>query len=95
MKITIVALSAAALIAAAPAAFAQDGSSKAPDQHRHASTKHHRTISGYDRGRAMHATRMKTGYPRTLGYAPSEPKDYSLENSRQAGGGGGGGGSGM
>jgi hypothetical protein len=42
----------------------------------------------------MHAKGLKTGYPGAFGYAPSEPKDYIYENSRNAGGGGGGGGGG-
>jgi hypothetical protein len=37
---------------------------------------------------------VKTGYPGASGYAPSAPKDYTYDNSRNAGGGGGGGGGG-
>jgi hypothetical protein len=39
----------------------------------------------------MHAKGL-VGYPGAFGYAPSGPKDYTYENSRNAGGGGGGGG---
>lgn len=91
MKTAIIALSAATLIAA-PAVLARNASNRAPDQHRQVSKKHLRTIWGYASGGAMHGRRVDTGYPGAFGYAPGEPKDYSLENSRQAGGGGGGGG---
>ena len=88
MKTAITALSI--LIVAAPAALAQNVSSKTPD--RHASKQHHRLVSaGYAPRHAMHAK----GYPGTVGYAPNAPKDYTYENSSNAGGGGGGGGSGM
>jgi hypothetical protein len=91
MKTTIIALSAAALIAAAPGVLAQNVSSKTPDQRHHASKQHPRFVSVYAPRHAMHAQGLKTGYPSAFGYAPSEPKDYFLESSRQAGGGGGGG----
>ena len=93
MKTAIIAFSAAVLIAAAPAVLAQNVSSKTPDQQQHhASKKHPRVVSGYAPRHAMHAKGFKTGYPGAFGYAPSEPKDYTYENSRNAGGGGGGGG---
>jgi len=94
VKTTIIALSAAILIAAAPAVLAQNVSNKTPDQQHHASKKHPRVVSGYAPRHAMHAKGLKTGYPGAFGYAPSEPKDYTYENSRNAGGGGGGGGGG-
>jgi hypothetical protein len=93
MKTTIIVLASAALIAAAPPVLARNVSSNTPDQHH--SRKHARSISVYAPGHAVHARRNNVRYPQALGYAPSGPKDYSLENSRQAGGGGGGGGSGM
>jgi len=93
MKTMIIILASAALIAATPSVLARNVSSNAPDQH-HAG-KHPRSISVHARGHAVHVRRMTTGYPEAFGYAPSGPKDYSLESSRQAGGGGGGGGSGM
>jgi hypothetical protein len=95
VRTTIIALSAAAVIAAAPGVLAQNVSSKTPDKQHHASKKHPRVVSAYAPGRAMHAKGLKTGYPGASGYTPSDPKDYVYENSRQAGGGGGGGGSGM
>jgi hypothetical protein len=88
MKTAIIVL--CALIVAAPAALAQNVSSKTPD--RHASKQHHRLVSaGHAPRHAMNAK----GTPRAFGYAPNAPKDYTYENSSNAGGGGGGGGSGM
>jgi uncharacterized protein YukJ len=89
VKTAIVTLSAAILIAAAPAVLARNASSKAP--HQQVSKKH----SGYAPWRGMHANSVKVGNPGASGNAPSAPKDYTYENSRNAGGGGGGGGSGM
>jgi hypothetical protein len=86
MKTTIVTLFAAAMIIAAPAALAQNGSSKAPDQHRLASKK--QVVSGYATKHAMHARSKQTGHPGTFGHAPNVPTDQTLEISRQAGGGG-------
>ena len=83
MKTAITALSA--LIVAAPAVLAQNLSSKTPAHH--ASRTHHRVVSGGDASRhAMHVE----GYPGAFGHAPNAPKDYTYENSRNAGGGGGG-----
>jgi hypothetical protein len=95
MKTTFIALSTAVLIGTAPAVLAQRASDKTPDQHRQVSSKHLGTISAHGSQHATHARRLTPGYPGAFGYAPNAPKDYSLENSRQAGGGGGGGGSGM
>jgi hypothetical protein len=96
---TMTALSAAVLIAAAPAVLAQNVSSKAPNQRHHVSKKHPRVVSGYAPLYATHPNGWNnSGYPRAFGYVPTEPKDWALEGSRQAGGGGGGGsggGSGM
>ena len=96
MKATIVAFSAAALLAGSSGVLAQNVPSKTPVQH-HQVSKKHKGISRNAPGHAMHAKGLKTGYPSAFGYhAPSEPKDPALEASRQAGGGGGGsGGSGM
>jgi len=93
VRTTIIALSAAAVIAAAPGVLAQNVSNKTPDKQHHASKKHP-PVSVYAPERAMHAKGFKTGYPGTSGYTPSEPKDYVYENSRYGGGGGGGGGGG-
>lgn len=87
MKATFIALSAAALIAAAPVSFARNVSSKTPEQQHQILKKHIRTTSGYT---PWHATRAKN-YPGASSYGPNEPKDWGLESSRQAGGGGGSG----
>jgi hypothetical protein len=67
-------------------------SNKAPDQQHHASKKHPQVVSGYAPWHARHGKGMQSDYPSAFGYAPSAPKDYTYENSRQGGGGGGGGG---
>ena len=90
MKTTIVALSAAALIAAAPAALVQNVSSRTPDQHHKVFKKRPQGVSGYAPWRVVHATGVKMGYPGAFGYAPTVPRGYTYENSRNAGGGGGG-----
>ena len=85
MKTAIIALSV--LIVTAPAVLAQNLSSKPP--HHHAAGTHHRAVSaGHAPRQAMHAR----GNAGALGGAPSGLKDYTYENSRNAGGGGGGGG---
>ena len=94
MKTTIIALSAAALIAAAPAVLAQAVPSKTLGPQHKVAKKHH--PSGYAALREMQAKGPKKGYPGTFGYVPGEPRglDRDLESSRHAGGGGGGGGGG-
>ena len=94
MKTTIIALSAAALIAAAPVVYAQGVSSKAPSEQHKVSKKHHPGASNYALRRETHLKGWTMGYPGAFGYAPGAPKDYTVENSRNAGGGGGGGGGG-
>ena len=93
MKTTIIALSAAALIAAAPAVLAQSVPSKTPGLQHKVSRKHHTGVSGYAPLREMQAKGWKRGYPGAFSYAPSEPGgvDKETELSRKAGGGGGGG----
>ena len=95
MKATIIAVSVAALIAAAPGVLAKKVSSETRDQQRHASEQHGRVVSVHVPRHAMHAKGLKTGYPNAFGYAPGQPEDHALESSRLAGGGGGGGGGGM
>ena len=92
MKTAIIALSAAALIAAAPAVLAQGVPSKTPAPQHKVSKKHHPSASGYAPLRAVQARGSKKGYPGAFGYAPDEPVDRDIAASRQAGGGGGGGG---
>jgi hypothetical protein len=94
MKTMIIALSAAALIAAAPAVLAQGVPSKTPGLQHKVAKKHH--PSGYAPLREMQAKGPNKSYPGTFGYVPGEPRglDRDLESSRHAGGGGGGGGGG-
>jgi hypothetical protein len=95
VKTTIIALSAAALIAAAPAVFAQGVASKTPGhemQHKLSKNPHH-GVSRYAPGRETQVKDSKRAYPGAFGYAPAPPRDYPTDDvSRNAGGGGGGGG---
>jgi hypothetical protein len=92
----IIALSAAALIVAAPTVLAQSVASKIPTQHHKVSRQHHARVSGYAPLHEMQARSLQKGYAGAFGYAPAEPRDLNrdIESSRQAGGGGGGGGGG-
>src|SRR5262249_54503617 len=90
MKTVIIALSAAVLIAAAPAVLCQRLSSKTLDQQQHATKKHVRGVASCAQRPAMHAKGLITDYPGAFGYAPSAPKEYTYENSRNGGGGGSG-----
>jgi hypothetical protein len=84
----IIALSAAALVAAAPAVLAQGVSSKSPSVQHNVHKKRHPSVSGYTLRRAPQAKG-----PGAFGYAlPGAPMD---SNPNAGGGGGGGGGSGM
>lgn len=88
MKTTIIALSAAALIAAAPAVLAQGVPGKTPDLQHKVSRKHH-PAAGHAPLREMQAKGSKKGYPEAFGYAPGAVLDRETEISRKAGGGGG------
>jgi len=94
VKTTIIALSATALIATAPAVLAQGGPGKTPGQQHKVSRKHHPGVYGHVPLREMQARGLKKGYPGAFGYAPGEPSgsERETEMSRLAGGGGGGGG---
>ncbi len=96
MKTTIIALSAAALIAAALTVPAQAVASKMTGPQHKVSRQHHAVVSGYAPQRQMQARSWKNGYQGAFGYAPAAPTglDRAIETSRQAGGGGGGGGGG-
>lgn len=74
MKKLIVALSAIALIGAAPAAFAQGASTKSPGHEMQVkgSKKGHPGASGYAPGHKKQATGSKKGYPGASGYAPGQ-----------------------
>jgi hypothetical protein len=97
VKTTLIALSAAALIAAAPAVLAQSVPGKTPSLQHKVLKKHHSAVSGYAPLREVQARGSKKSYQGAFGYVPGQPSglDRDLENSRQAGGGGGGGGGGM
>ena len=88
MKETIIALAAAALVTAVPLGFAQ--SSETPALQHKLSKKHPPGVSGHAVWHETKARGSKQGYPGAFGYAPSEPRDYAIENARRAGGGGGG-----
>ena len=79
MKLAIVALSAAALIASAPAVFAQASSGKAPGQEMQekGSVKGSQGASGYAPGQEMHAKGSKNGSPGASGYAPGQTSGSS------------------
>jgi len=72
VKTTIIALSAAALIAAAPAVLARGVPGKTPGLQHKVSKKHHLGVSGYAPLREMQAKGSKKGYPGAFGYAPGE-----------------------
>jgi hypothetical protein len=95
VKTPIVALLAAVLITAAPAVDARNVSTKSLEQQHKVFKKRPQVVSGYAPWPLMQqANGAKTGYPGAFGYAPGAPKDYTYDNSRNAGGGGGGGGGG-
>jgi hypothetical protein len=72
VKTTIIALSAAALIAVAPAVLARGVPGKTPGLQHKVSKKHHLGVSGYAPLREMQAKGSKKGYPGAFGYAPGE-----------------------
>jgi hypothetical protein len=96
MKLAVIALSTAALIASAPAALSQGISSQTPnlDMQKHVKKAGHRA-SHYASGNRLQAYRRKTGYPGAFGYTPNEIRDITDISTQAGGGGGGGGGGGM
>jgi hypothetical protein len=91
MKTAIIALSAATLMAAAPA-FAQSVSSTAPGHEMRAKAKkRHPGTFGYASGRKLQARGPKTGSPGASGPEPVEPRDITDIVTKGGGGGGGGG----
>jgi hypothetical protein len=71
MKLAVIALSTAVVIASAPAVFARGVSSKTPGRHmqKYGKKAGHRA-SSYAPGQRMQANRSKTGSPGVFGYAP-------------------------
>jgi hypothetical protein len=90
MKLSVIALSTAVVIAFAPAVFAQGVSSKTPghQMQKYGKKAGHRA-SNYAPGHRMQAYRSKTGYPGAFGYAPGEPRDITDITTKGGGGGGG------
>src|SRR5690349_10155714 len=74
MKFAIVAVSTVALIASAPAVFAQGASSKTPghEMQDRGSKKGSPGASGYAPGHEMQAKGSKKGSPGASGYAPGQ-----------------------
>ncbi len=72
MKLAVIALSAAALIASSPAVFAQGASGKAPGQEMQdrGSVKGSPGASGYAPGHVMQRKGSKLGTTGASGYAP-------------------------
>ncbi len=87
MKATIVAFSAAGLIVAVPAAFAQDVSSKPSTVQHKLSRKHAASVPRHATWQEMQARGSARGYPGAFGYVPSGPRDMT-DISPQGGGGG-------
>lgn len=95
MKTAIIALSAAALMSAAPAVAAQDVPSMTSGVQHHVAKRHQAGVAHHARRQVMQA--RGAGYPGAFGYAPAAPSvsDQDFIRSRQFGGGGGGGGGSM
>lgn len=74
MKLAITAISAAALVASAPAVFAQGATGKAPGQEmqQKGSMNGSPGASGYAPGQKMHAKGSKRGTEGASGYAPGQ-----------------------
>jgi hypothetical protein len=92
MKLAVIALSTAAVIAFAPAVFAQGASNNTPGHEMQKVGKkagHHASSSAPRR--RMQANRSKTGYPGASGSAPVEIRDITDIATKGGGGGGGGG----
>jgi hypothetical protein len=100
VKRTIIALSAAALIAAAPAVFAHSVLSKTPGPQHKTFKKHPARVYGYApwamqaQGHAQAHAQSSRAYPGAFGYVPARPRDMT-DILPLGGGGGGGGGGGM
>ncbi len=84
MKTAIIALSAAALMATAPAVFAMGVSSKTPGHEMHAKSSkkgHHAGASRYAPGHQMQAQGSKKGEPGASGYAPGQTTGSNTKRS--------------
>jgi len=86
MKLAIIAVSTIALIAAAPAVFAQGVSSKTPGhemQHK-SSKKVSHGASRYAPGHETHAMGSKKGSPGASGYAPGQTTGANTKSTTGA-----------
>ena len=84
MKLAIIALSTAALIASAPVVFAQGVSSKTPghEMQQKGSVKGSPGASGYAPGQEMQAKGSKKGTEGASGYAPGQTTGSSSTNTK-------------
>ena len=89
MKKTMIALSAAILIAAAPAVFAQGATSKTSSVQHKVARKHHPGITNYALRHERQIKDRTTGYPSAFGYAPPAPPVDRWSGPDQAPGGAG------
>jgi hypothetical protein len=95
VKTKIIALSAAVLIAAAPAVFAKSVSTKTPGVAHKVSKKHHPGGTNYALRHEMQVKGRTMGYPGAFGYAPAaSPVVRDMTDILPYGGGAGGGGAG-
>jgi hypothetical protein len=83
MKLAIIAVSAAALVASAPMVFAQGVSSKSPghEMQDRGSKKGSPGASGYAPGHEMQARGSKHGSPGASGYAPGQTTGSNTRSS--------------
>jgi hypothetical protein len=86
MKLAMIAISTAALIASAPAVFAQGVSSKTPghEMQERGSVKGSPGASGYAPGQEMQAKGSKNGSPGASGYAPGQTSGSNTGMSNQS-----------
>lgn len=87
MKLTIIALSAAALAASAPAVFAQGASSNTPghEMQQKGSKKGSPGASGYSPGHEMQQKGSKRGTEGASGYAPGQTTGSGMNGSTSTG----------
>jgi uncharacterized membrane protein YgcG len=95
VKTTIIAVSAAVLIAAAPAVFAKGVSTKTASAQHQVSRKHHPGVANHALRREMQVKGRTMGHPGAFGYAPgAAPVVRDMTDISPFGGGGGDGGGG-
>jgi hypothetical protein len=87
MKLAVIALSTAALIASAPAVLAQGASSKTPghEMQERDSKNGSPGASGYAPGQEMQAKGSKNGTPGASGYAPGQTSGSNTSGSNTGG----------